>query len=136
MFRKNTDVQSVPILVVIFRILHCVLFCHATAIVGIAFFLEGTQPVSLTPDRIFALTVATPMLMGSLFFFLAVTTRVFFGFAIFLCALLAFVLAMMPLMMNLFFPMHIVVFCLAAVYGVSCTVLVRYFFTLPLPQKK
>ncbi len=137
LLKKNDgSLKSIPIFVATFRILHGVLFCYAAAIIGIVFFLEGAKPVTLTLERLFALAVAIPMLIGSFFFFLAVTTRVFFGLAIFFCAFLTFALIMMPLMTSLFFPMHLVVFCLAAVYGASCAVLMHYLFALPLPKKK
>ena len=137
MLQRNADFLPVPILVTAFRVVHCILFCHAATIIGIPFFLEGSvAPVTLTPERVFALVVAVPMLLGSFFFFLAATARMFFTVAIFFCALLTLTLTMLPVMTNLFFPMHLAVFSLAAVYGVSCVVLIRYFFALPVPRKK
>jgi len=136
MFQKKDDGVAVPFIVAAFRALHCVLFCHAVAIVGITFHLDGNSGMAFTPERVFALMVASPMLLGSFLFWLAVTARVLFGLGIFSCLLPAFMLTMLPAMMNVFFPEHLFLFGLAAVYGLSGMVLIRYFFAQPVQKTK
>lgn len=139
MFHKKADGHAVPFAVSAFRVLHCVLFCHVAAIVGFTFFLDGhaaTADILVTPERLFALAVALPLLLGSFFFWLATTARVLFTPGIFFCLLPAFLLAALPLMMNVFFPSHLVVFTLAAIYGISGIVLIQYFLAQPVQKKK
>ena len=140
MFRKKANGIAVPFLVSVFRVLHCVLFCHAAAIIGVAFLRNGdplaTSEHLATPEHLFALAVATPMLLGSFFFWLAVTARVLFATGVFFCLLPALLLVMLPAMMNVFFPMHLYVFGFAAIYAVSGFILIRFFFAQPVPKKK
>ena len=56
--------------------------------------------------------------------------------SIFSCLLPAFVLAMLPIMMNVFFPEHLFLFSLAALYALSGIVLIRYFFAQPVQKTK
>lgn len=137
MFKKKDDGVAVPFAVAAFRVLHGVLFCHAAAILGITFFWNGTSGVLFTPERIFALAVASPMLLGSFFFWLVMTARVLFCFGIFACLLPAFVFAMLPFMMNVLFPEHLFLFGLAAIYALSGIMLIRkYFLTQPIQKTK
>ena len=136
MFNKKPDCNPVPFAVSIFRMVHGLLFLHAAAILGITFFLHASTASGMTPERFFAVAVATPMLVGSFAFWLATTARVLFVPGIFFCSFLALVLACLPLMMNVFFPAHVVLFGLAAVYGVSCIILAQYFFAQPVVKRK
>ncbi len=139
MFRKkNNEAPPVPIAVSFFRIVHGVLFCYAAAIILVAVFLNETVPLPLwiSPERIFAFAVAGPMILGSFFFCLATAIRGMFTPGVFFCSFLAFTLAALPTMTTVFFPAHLVLFGLAAVYGVSGLILVRFLFAQPLPKKK
>ncbi|SBV94162.1 membrane hypothetical protein [uncultured delta proteobacterium] len=136
MFNTKTDCNRIPAAVSIFRMVHGLLFLYAAAILGITFFLHASATSGMTPERFFAVAVAAPMLVGSFAFWLATTVRVLFVPGIFFCSLLALVLACMPIMMNVFFPAHLVLFGLAAVYGVSCIILAQYFFAQPVVKRK
>lgn len=136
MFRKNADKPSRPFVVSVFCVLHCLLFGYSAAIVGISFFLTVDHGQNALAGQAFALTVGGPMMLCSLFFGLAATARVFFIPGVFFCALLALVFATLPLMMNIFFPLHLVVFLLSAFYAVSFLVLVRFLFSLPTRKMK
>ena len=136
MFRKNADIAPRPLAVSFFRILHSMLFCYATAIICIPFFLDSNTDQNAFAERAFALAVGCPMMLCSLFFCFAATARIFFGLGIFFCAFLAFALAALPFMMNVFFPMHLVGVTLSGFYTLSILVLIRYFFSLPTRKPK
>ena len=133
--QKKDITASVPFAISMLRVVHFLLVLHAVAIVGIVYFSSDTDKL-LTPERIFAFAVGMPMFLGSFFCWLAATARGLFGTAIFFCTFLALALAALPVMMNVFFPMHLAIFSLAAVYGLSAIILARYCFAQPLPKKK
>lgn len=133
--QKKNLAESVPFAISMLRVVHCALAFHAAAIIGIAY-VASDAGNALTAERVFAFSVGMPMLLGSFFCWLAAAVRTLFGTAIFFCAFLTLVLAALPLMMNVFFPMHLAVFALAAVYGLSGVILARYCFAQPLPKKQ
>lgn len=138
--KKKDDTGAVPFIVAAFRAVHCVLFCYALLIIIITYCTNETTdmvgPTSASPERLFSLAVAAPMLLCSLFFGLSVTARALFGTGIFLCFLCALLLAMLPAMMNVFFPVHLYLFSLAAVYVFSGLILIRYFFSQPVQKQR
>lgn len=134
---SHENTERVPFVVGLFRVMHCALFCYAAAIVGLAFFLDSADSgVGIASQRGFSLVVATPILLGSFCFWLAVTARVLFGLAIFYCFFLTFLLAMLPAMANVFFPDHLYLFGLGALFALSGIVLIRYFFAQPIRKRK
>lgn len=134
MFHQKTDNVRVPVAVSLFRVVHGLLILHAAAIVGISF-MDVSAP-GMTPERIFAMVVAISIGLGSFAFLLATTVRALFTLGIFICSFLGIALACLPLMATLFFPMHLVTFGFAAIYGISCFILVHFFFVQPVPKKK
>lgn len=136
MFHKKPDRIPNSVAVSIFRVVHILLILHAAAIVGITFFFRAPVSIAMTPEHIFSLAVAIPLVMGSLAFLLATMVRALYTTGIFFCSLLALFLACLPMMMNVFFPMHLLVFGLAAVYAASCVVLAFFFFAQPVPKKR
>lgn len=133
--QKKDPETTRPFIVSAMRTAHGLLVLYAAAIVGVAY-LTGEKDAPLTSERIFSFAVSTPIFVGSLLCWLAATVRCLFGSAIFLCVLLALLLGALPLMMKVFFPVHIALFSLAAVYGLSAFILIRYMFSLPSPPRK
>lgn len=127
---------AVPFVVASLRVLHCVLFCHALATVGIMFFLNGNPDAQFSPERVFTLVVTSPVLLVSFLFWFVVTARVLFCLGIFFCLLLAVVLVMLPAMMNVIFPEHLFLLGLAVVYTFSGIALTHYFFAQPMRKTK
>ena len=136
MRNKNSEFDTVPAVVSLFRVINGLLFLHAAAIIGITFFLNTADRSGITPERAFSLAVASPMLLGSFFFWLATTARTLFATGVFFCFFVALTLAALPFMMHMFFPTHLAVFGLAALYAFSGIILMRYFFAQPAPKKK
>jgi hypothetical protein len=136
MFAKKKDAAAAPPFTLrLLRVLHVVLVCHALAIIGIACFVWDA-PAFITAERAFALAVGLPIFLASALCWLALMTRGLFGLAIFFCTFLTLAFAALPIMVNVFFPMHLPVFFLAGVYGLSAVMLARNCFMQPVEKKK
>ena len=143
MFAQKNAVSPVWTSVFFVRVVHVVLFGYAASIIGITFSFPGYAipgaPVMgnlVYTERMFAISVALPLLLGSFFCFFAAATRSLFGTAIFFCVFASLMLGTLPLMATLFFPMHFVGFFLAALYVLSAIILVRFWFSLPVSKKR
>lgn len=113
------------------RVLHVLLMLHAAGIIGITY-----ANSDFAVNRFFAVMVASPMLLASFFNWFAATTRKLFGTAVFFSVFLTLLLAALPMMMSVFFPVHLVLFVLAAFYGLSAILLARCCFLQPIRKKK
>lgn len=143
MFAQKNTVSPIWTSVFVVRVIHAVLFGYAASIIGITFSFPGYAGSSgslegdfLYMERMFAIMVALPLLLGSFFCFFAASTRSLFGTAIFFSVFAALIMGSLPLMVTLFFPMHLVGFILAALYALSAIILARFWFALPVARKR
>lgn len=135
--KKKAAFSRAPLSIGILRAIHGLLALYAAAIIAVAFFAANSDVLPwFTKEVFFAVLVAAPIFLASVFSFLAATVRGFFGTAIFLCFFVALSLTAMPIMTTMFFPAHVTVFTLALVYGMSAMVLVHYYFSLPMAKKR
>ena len=131
MLQKKDDMARTPFALSFVRFMHVLLVLHATGIIVITY-----ANSEFAAERLFAVMVAAPMLLGSFFSWFAATARKLFGTAVFFCIFLALLFAALPMMMNIFFPVHLVLFSLSAFYGISAILLVRCSFLQPIFRKK
>lgn len=135
MLQKKDSADSAPLAFPLIRVLHICLLCYALAIICISYGIYNDE-TWLNPERIFAFAVGLPIVAGSGFCLVSLAAKRFFGTAVFFCLLLALVLAALPLMVNIFFPLHFLVFFLAGIYAFSAIIVIRFCFAQPLPKKR
>ncbi|CAK7013540.1 MAG: hypothetical protein DELT_02161 [Desulfovibrio sp.] len=128
---KKDPLESTPFAISLIRLAHMLLIVHAAAIVAITYAHSG-----LIPERFFAVLVAAPVFLGSFFCWLAATAKKFFGTAVFFCIFLALMMAGLPAMVTVYFPIHLILFALAAFYALSAMLLGQYSFRQPIPKRK
>lgn len=139
--KKNMD-PGTPVPVILVRVAHALLTCYAVSIMVIVHSTPGyTADFEFSAswaatERVFALAVALPCFLASLFAFLAATVRSFFGTAIFFCFFVAFALLALPGMTDFLFLQHLSAFGLALVYAMTAVILIRYYFDQPVPKRK
>ena len=137
MLRAKEYTDKTPATIVIFRLLQGLFFVYSLAILGLAL-IQTTENNDLRfqEQLIFGLSVAIPVVLGAGFSFLALIFRYFCTIAVFFCAVLVFSFLGLPLMTAVFFPMHLLLFFLAAVYALTGFQIMRYTLSSPLPAKK
>lgn len=136
MLPKKTNAERTPFFICLFRVVHVFFVVYAVAITLVAFGTAKSPLPWFTLEGLYGVAVAAPMFFASFFGFLALTIRALFVPAIFFSFLAALILASLPVMTAVFFPDHIVIFALAAVYLLSSLATVRVYFSLPVVKKR